>query len=215
MASDVIRVAVVDDHPVARWGVEHLLARCPRVEVVCSVGSVAELEDAGADPDVVILDLYLSGDRPAVEVVGSLSARYRVLVMSASGRRADVLAAVRAGADGYLTKRSDGEMFLDAIARVAAGGFYLSSRLADIVHADLDGRHGSGGQPRLTAREEEALRYIAQGLTHAQAATRMGVQTTTVDTYIKRIRAKLGLGNKAELTRKAIELAQLDDDPPG
>lgn len=205
----------MDDHPVARWGVEHLLAGCPGVEVACSVGSVAELEAADVDSHVVILDLYLSGDRPAVEVVGSLSARYRVLVMSASGRRADVLAAIRAGADGYLTKRSDAEMFIDAIGRVAAGGFYLSSRLADIVHADLQGRrHDAGDQYRLTVREEEALRYIAQGLTHAQAATRMGVQTTTVDTYIKRIRAKLGLGNKAELTRKAIELAQLDDDLP-
>jgi DNA-binding CsgD family transcriptional regulator len=81
-----------------------------------------------------------------------------------------------------------------------------------IVHADLTGRHGGDSRP-LTAREEEALRYIAEGLTNAQAATRMGIQTTTVDTYVKRIRAKLGLGNKAELTRKAIEMARLDDDP--
>jgi DNA-binding NarL/FixJ family response regulator len=205
--SRVIRVAVVDDHPVARWGVESVLRGRPGVAVVCSTGSVDEL--ASADPDVVILDLYLNGHGPSLEVVTELTARHRVLVMSASGRRADVLAAIRAGADGYLSKRADADAFLDAVTRVAAGEFYLSSELADIVHADL----AEPGNAQLSPREEQVLRYIATGFTHAQTATRMGLRTGTVDTYVKRIRAKVGLGNKADLTRMAIELGQLDPDP--
>jgi DNA-binding NarL/FixJ family response regulator len=210
----LIRVAILDDHPVARWGVEHILERQPGVEVVCSAGSLAELERAAAAPDVVIVDLYLEGGRPSLQTVEALAARCRVLVMSASGRRADVLAALRAGADGYLTKLASDEAFLAGVERVAAGELFLSSQLADMLHADL-GAAAAGGGPRLAPREEETLRYVAHGFTHAQTATRMGVSQATVETYIKRIRHKLGLGNKADLTRKAIELGQADAPDPG
>ena len=206
----VVRVAIVDDHPVVRWGLEHVFQRRPGVRVVCSVDSLQELEATSADPDVVILDLYLSEGRPSLDVVEVLATRCRVLVMSASGRPEDVVAAIKAGADGYLTKDADDDAFFTGVEQVAAGGFFLSSQLADMLHAGLDQGEAASKDPPLAPREEETLRYIAQGFTHAQTASRMGVSQATVETYIKRIRGKLGLGNKADLTRKAIELGQLD-----
>jgi DNA-binding NarL/FixJ family response regulator len=208
---DVVRVAIVDDHPVARWGVESALRGHPGAQVVASTASVDEV--ASVDPDVVLLDLYLGGRGPSLGAVAKLTAAHRVLVISASGRRADIIAAVRAGADGYLSKRADAGAFLDAVATVCAGGFYLSSELADIVYADVAASGDDPSTPRLSPREEQVLHYIAAGFTHAQTATRLGIQTATVDTYVKRIRTKTGLGNKADLTRTAFELGQVEIDP--
>ncbi len=120
-----------------------------------------------------------------------------------------MLGAVRAGACGYVTKLADPPMLVAAVHTVASGGFALSSRLADILRGELAAAPAAAGTaaatPALSPREEEALDLIAGGLTHAQAASRMGVSRATVDTYVERIRAKLQVGNKAELARAAIE----------
>ena len=201
----MIRVLVVDDHHVTRYGVEHLLAGSGEVEVVASVASLDEALPALArGVDVVLLDLYLGVPEPALDVVARLSSTHRVLVMSASRRRPDVLAALRSGADGYLTKDSDDAEFLAAVRTVAGGGFSLSSSVADVLEAHLEAQPAAA--PDLSAREAEALGWIARGFTHAQTAQRMGISASTVDSYVERIRRKLGLGNKAELTAKAIEL---------
>jgi DNA-binding NarL/FixJ family response regulator len=202
-----VRVAIVDDHPIARYGVERIFGSPGDVSVICSVSSLAELASSAAEPDVIILDLYLDGPtRLTTASIAAMSRRCPVLVMSASGLQADVLAAIRAGAAGYLVKQAADDAFREAVATVAAGGFYLSPQLADLIDAD----QRLGETPAaLAPREEETLRYIAQGFTQAQAAARMGVSPGTVDTYVKRIRAKLGVGNKADLTRTAIELGQL------
>lgn len=202
----MIRVLVVDDHPVTRWGVEHLLAGHADVEVVGSVASLAEVP-SGPDAvhaDVVVLDLYLGVPEPALEAVATLAAGHRVLVVSASASRQDVLAALRSGADGYLTKDTDDAEFLAAVRTVAGGGFCLSTSVADVLETHLDAP--GAPEPELSAREAEALGWIARGFTHAQTAHRMGISASTVDSYVERIRRKLGLGNKAELTAKAIEL---------
>jgi DNA-binding NarL/FixJ family response regulator len=199
---DLVRVAIVDDHPIARRGVESTLADAGDIEVMVSVGTVLELD--GHEPaDVLILDLYHDGDHPGLSAVARWSARTRVLVMSASGRPADVLGAVRAGAAGYITKRAQPAQFVAAVQTVAGGGFWLSSQLADIVQSELS-QPAPAPRPQLSRREEQTLDLIARGYTHAQAATRMGVTKATVDTYVERIRAKLHVGNKAELTRVAL-----------
>jgi len=209
---DAIRVAVVDDHPIARLGIEHVLSAASHIEVVCSTGSVAELcreLERGAGLDALVLDLYLDGDTPALAEVAELSRTNRVLIMSASGRAADVLGAIRAGANGYITKRSSPELIVSTVETVAAGGFLLSGELADVIQNELV-RHApppapSEARPSLSPREEQTLNLVAKGFTHAQIATRLDVRKATVDTYVERIRAKLQLGNKAELTRAALE----------
>lgn len=208
----MIRVAIVDDHPIARRGIEQVLSAVDGVGVVASVASAGELVTSlveGPPPDLVVLDLYLDGDEPSLRAVAELSACTRVLVMSASGRPADVLGAIRAGASGYLTKHADPMMIVAAVETVAGGGFSLSSELADIIQAELitpgSVRPHGLRATQLSPREEQVLGFIAQGLTHGQTATRMGIRKATVDTYVERIRSKLQVGNKAELTRAAME----------
>jgi DNA-binding NarL/FixJ family response regulator len=135
-----------------------LLGHYPGIEVVFSVGCRAEFVAAEVDPDVAVLDLYLDGDGPSIDVVAELAARYRVLVMSASGRPGDVVAAMRAGANGYLSKRADAAAFLDGITRRSDTTFYLSSQLADIVHADLAAQPAGEAAIRLSPRERQVLR---------------------------------------------------------
>jgi two-component system, NarL family, nitrate/nitrite response regulator NarL len=217
--SELIQVAIVDDHPVARRGLQSILAEAGGIQVSADVASAAELSLASPGavrPDVIMLDLYHDGDEPCLDVIPKLCQDHKVLVVSASGRPADVLGAIRAGACGYVTKLADPPMLVAAVRTVAGGGFALSSQLADILRGELARVPATGvaaaalGTPALSPREEEALELIARGLTHAQAASRMGVSRATVDTYVERIRAKLHVGNKAELTQAALERR-----PPG
>jgi DNA-binding NarL/FixJ family response regulator len=210
-STDRVRIAIVDDHPVARYGMRMIFASDPRLDVVCAVGSVPELCEHADRTDVAILDLYLAGGRLPVSEIAALTRRFPVLVVSASARQADVLAAIRAGAGGYLTKSSDREAFVAAVRDVAAGGFYISSHLADLIDAGGAAAGPPGTAVELAPRERETISLIAQGFTQAQAASRLGVSPATIDTYIKRIRRKLGPGNKADLTRRAIELGQTLD----
>ena len=202
-----MRVAVVDDHPVARYGLAAILDAAPDVQVVAAVDDPGRLpgDARGAvAADVVIVDLYLADDVPALGVIAELSASTPVLVVSASQEPADVLAAMQAGASGYLTKRAAESHYLAALRTVHGGGFHLSAQLADLIQAATAGVGPAAARAQLSARERQVLTYIARGFTHQQAATRMGVSTATVNTYVVRIRAKLGLGNKAELALAAL-----------
>jgi two-component system, NarL family, nitrate/nitrite response regulator NarL len=209
----VIRVAVVDDHPVARYGLERMLDAAGDLAVVASGDGPAAVP---AQVDVVVLDLYLNSDTPSLPAVKALSGRCAVLVMSASRSPGDVLAALQHGASGFITKHSGDDAVLAAVRAVAAGGFHLSAQLADILQAELAVLAGPAAKPApaLSPREQEVLSLIARGFTHGQTATRLGVSPSTVETYVARIRAKLGLGNKAQLALAALE-QQLGQHRPG
>lgn len=218
-------VAIVDDHPVARRGLQSILAEAGDIEVSAAVATPADLgrgSNGAARPDVIMLDLYYGGEA-CLDVIPRLRQDGKVLIVSASCRPADVLGAIRVGACGYVTKLADPPMLISAVRTVASGGFALSSQLADILQAELArvpvadgdtaparGTAATADRPTLSPREEEALDLIARGLTHAQTASRMGVSRATVDTYVERIRAKLHVGNKAELAQAAFERR-----PPG
>jgi DNA-binding NarL/FixJ family response regulator len=206
MASPTITIAAVDDHQVICEGVRHMFGSRPGVHVVVTASSIEQFQATGLDADVVLLDLYLGTAGPSLWAVRELTKRHRVLVMSVSSKPSDVRAAIQAGAAGYLVKQADADTFFDAVDQVAGGGFYLSSQLADILHT-------AEQRPPLSSREEEILRYLAQGFTHQQAARRMGISATTVATYIKRIRAKFGPANAAELGRLAVELGVYGQGP--
>jgi len=229
--SELIQVAIIDDHPVARHGLEAMLSGTEDIVVAISAESLAELAGPGGSatelPDVILLDLYQRSDEPCLPAISELSAATKVLVVSASGRPADVLGAIRAGASGYVTKLADTDMLVSAVRTVASGGFALSAQLADILQAELTraeqpephrapARQAGAGAPEvpdsLSPREEQTLDLIARGFTHSQTATRMGVSKATVDTYVERIRSKLQVGNKAELTRAALRRIAAGDD---
>jgi DNA-binding NarL/FixJ family response regulator/DNA-binding SARP family transcriptional activator len=201
-----LRVAIVDDHPVARHGIATILASAPAIRVVAAVGQCDDLPRDVAGrvlADVVLLDLYLNEGHLAVEAIAELPAQVPVLVVSASRNPSDVLAAMQAGASGYLTKNAQEDTYATAVQTVGDGGFYLSAQLADLIQAATRGSARNVEDP-LSPREQETLSYIARGFTHRQIATRMRISKATVDTYVARIRAKLKLGNKAELTLAAL-----------
>ncbi|MFC6286568.1 response regulator [Nocardioides sp. GCM10027113] len=217
-----IRVMVVDDHPMWRDAVERdLQAAGFDVVAVAATGREAVARFAAARPQVVVLDLQIP-EPTGVEVTGEVlrhDPSARVLVLSASGEQADVLAAVKAGATGYLVKSASRDELLDAVRRVAAGDTVFTPGLAGLVLgefrrlADPAAGNGAGdhGEPRLTERETEVLRMVAKGLSYKQIAERLVLSHRTVQNHVQNTLRKLQMHNRVELTRWAIERG-LDDE---
>jgi DNA-binding NarL/FixJ family response regulator len=151
----------------------------------------------------------LDRDRDAVlAVVSELTVRVpdaRVLAVSGTGDpAADVLAAVRAGASGYLVSAGDPEALADAVRRAAAGEAVFSPGLAEVVLEEY-GRPADPAQVRLTAREADVLRLVVDGLTARQIATRLVLSPRTVENHIQRVLRRLGVPNRAALVRYSVE----------
>lgn len=206
-----LRVMVVDDHPMWREGVARDLTEAGH-EVVAAVGEGAQAVRVAAavEPAVVVLDLQLP-DLSGVEVILGLARAApaaRVLVLSASGEHEDVLAAVKAGATGYLVKSAAREEFLAAVARTADGDAVFTPGLAGLVLGEyrrLSATPHDPEPPQLTERETEVLRLVAKGLSYKQIATRLYVSHRTVQNHVQNTLRKLQLHNRVELTRYAIE----------
>ena len=208
---DVVRVMVVDDHPIWREGVARDLQEAGH-EVVATAGDgpAAVRRAAAARAELDLMDLQLP-EGSGVEATGEILAAdpsARVLVLSASGEDADVLAAVKAGATGYLLKSAGREELLDAVARVARGETVFSPGLAGLVLGEFR-RMAAGprddGSPKLTEREVEVLRLVAKGLSARQVADRLVLSHRTVQNHVQNTLRKLQLHNRVELTRYAIE----------
>ncbi|MBL7498215.1 response regulator [Frankia nepalensis] len=205
------RVVVVDDHPLWRDALSRDLDAAG-FPVVGTAGSVAQALRvvAATRPDLVVLDLSLP-DGSGVEVIRALLGEGpfdgSVLVVSASGEQADVLAAVKAGASGYLVKSARPEELVDAVRRTAAGVPVFSAGLAALVLGEMSRaarRPEPPGAPRLTAREVEVLRLVAKGLSARDVAERLGVSPRTVQNHVHNVLSKLQLRNRVELTRFAV-----------
>jgi DNA-binding NarL/FixJ family response regulator len=204
----VFTVAVVGDQPVSRAGMEKLASEDPLLQVVAAVGSVDELDHCAVAFDIVILDLPLRVNGSVLDVIAKVAAVGRPLINSSWEHSPTLLATIRAGARGCITRHTEQDGVRDALRIIAQGGFYLCPRLVGRFQNEL-AKVADEDQNGLAPREIETLRWIALGFTHAQIATRMGLSQATVNTYAKRIRAKLNVSNKAELTRMAIELGHL------
>jgi DNA-binding NarL/FixJ family response regulator len=205
---------VVDDHPMWREGVARDLAEAG-YEVVAAVGEgrQAVRVAAAVDPAVVVLDLQLP-DLSGVAVIHGLAGTApaaKVLVLSASGEHRDVLAAVKAGATGYLLKSAARPEFLDAVARTADGDAVFTPGLAGLVLGEYRRLAAAPpaarapDAPQLTERETEVLRLVAKGLSYKQIAERLVVSHRTVQNHVQNTLGKLQLHNRVELTRYAIE----------
>jgi DNA-binding NarL/FixJ family response regulator len=206
----VIRVVLVEDHELFRAGVRNELAGL--VEVVGEAGSVAE---AGPlirqlDPDVVLLDVHLpdGGGEAVIASVAQERPAVKFLALSVSDAAEDVIAVIRAGARGYVTKTISRDELADAIKRVSDGDAVFSPRLAGFV---LDAfRTGERlGQDEeletLTPREREVLQLIARGYLYKEIAARLHLSVKTVEAHVSSVLRKLQLSTRHELTRWAQE----------
>jgi DNA-binding NarL/FixJ family response regulator len=207
-----LRVLVVDDHPIWREAVASDLAH-DDVEVVATAGTVAEAirRAAATRPDVAVVDLNLP-DGTGADVARVLTASdppVRVLMLSATGQPAEVLAAVEAGASGYLLKTSSAAELRTAIRRTAAGEAVFTAGLAGLVLGAYRRLEAGGPEdderPRLTDRETEVLRLVATGLATKQIATRLSLSPRTVENHVANTLRKLQLANRVQLARYAVD----------
>jgi DNA-binding NarL/FixJ family response regulator len=190
-----VSVYIVDDHGLFRSGV-----RAELDGLVDVVGDAASVEEAArgileTQPDVVLLDVQMPGGGGA-EVIRQVAVKrpgQRFLALSVSDAPDDVIAIIRAGARGYVTKTISGPELADAVKRVASGDAVFSPRL-----------------DQLTAREREVLRHIARGYLYKEIALRLSISTKTVEAHVSAVLRKLQLSNRHELSRWAAERRLID-----
>jgi len=204
------RVVLVDDHALFRAGVRAELGDA--VDVVGEAGSVEEAVPLvkGLDPEVVLLDVHLpdGGGEAVIAAVAPERPGVLFLALSVSDASEDVIATIRAGARGYVTKTISGDELADAIERVAQGDAVFSPRLAGFVlDAFRAGErvHGDAELEELTAREREVLQLIARGYRYKEIAARLHLSVKTIESHVSNVLRKLQLSSRAELTRWAAQ----------
>ena len=209
-------VVIVDDHAIFRAGVKAELG-----EGVELLGEAESVEDAvraivELEPDVVLLDVHMPGGG-GVEVIEQVAKRrpqQRFLALSVSDDPKDVIAIVRAGARGYVTKSITGDELADAVARVRDGDAVFSPRLAgfvlDAFAGDLPAEEVDPELDQLTAREREVLRYIARGYLYKEIGLRLHISVKTVEAHVSSVLRKLQLSNRHELSRWAVSRRLVD-----
>ncbi len=203
-----IKVYLVDDHRIFLSGVKAELEAEFRI-----VGSAYDVDTAiseirGYNPDVVLVDVHMpdGGGIAVVEGVAETNPNVKFLALSVSDSAEDVIAMIRSGARGYVTKTIDPPDLADAIRRVYAGDAVFSPRLAGFVLDAFAGAIPSDEDPeldQLTAREKDVLRLIARGFAYKQVARKLDISIKTVETHVSSVLRKLQLSNRHELARWA------------
>jgi DNA-binding NarL/FixJ family response regulator len=216
MSEPTPSVVIVDDHELFRAGVRAELDGL--VEVRAEAGTVEEavVSALREKPDVVLLDVHMPGGG-AVEVIRRVAReqpRQRFLALSVSDAAEDVIAVIRAGARGYVTKSISGEQLAEAIGRVSEGDAVFSPRLAgfalDAFQGEIPEAEIDPELDQLTLREREVLRLIARGYLYKEIALELGISPKTVEAHVSAVLRKLQLSNRHELSRWAAERRLLD-----
>ncbi|MFL6676191.1 MAG: response regulator [Massilia sp.] len=211
MTTDLVRILLVDDHPLVRDGLRARLEAVPQLRVVAEAGTGAEAVERAGDADLVLMDINLRGSS-GIEAAAQLTRRYpgiAVLMLSMHDKLEYVTQAMQAGARGYVLKDAPGKDIVLAIETVMAGGIYYSAALA----RQLAGPAQQDNQ--LTAREQQVLQHIAGGQSNKQIARALDLSVRTVETHRLNIKRKLGIEGQAELIRFAVQHAQFDPALPG
>jgi DNA-binding NarL/FixJ family response regulator len=213
----VIRILIADDHGVVAEGLKHLIEAQADMQVVAIAADGREAVRVAreAQPDVVLMDLSMPelNGADATRAILERDPKCRVIVLSMYSDREYVRRALKAGAAGYVVKRSAAKEVVEAIRAVFGGGRYLSPRVADVVIDDYADDKADDLLARLSTREREVLQLLAEGRTGAEIAQRLSLSQKTVETYRARLVEKLGIRNVAGLVRFAIQrgLVSLDE----
>lgn len=202
------KLYLVDDHRLFLAGVKAELS-----EEFVIVGAAYDVDSAieeirGLDPDVVLIDVHMpdGGGIAVVEGVGETNPDVKFLALSVSDLAEDVIAMIRAGARGYVTKTIEPQELADAVRRIDAGDAVFSPRLAGFVLDAFAGAMPSEEDPeldQLTSREKDVLRLIARGFAYKQVARKLNISIKTVETHVSSVLRKLQLSNRHELARWA------------
>ena len=209
------RVLIVDDHQLFRAGVRAELE--PLLEIAGEAGGVEEAVEAikRESPDVVLLDVHMpeGGGVEVIRRVHETRPATRFLALSVSDAPEDVIAVVRAGARGYVTKSISAAELVDAVRRVDEGDAVFSPRLAGFVLDAFAGSLPPDVDPeldQLTTREREVLQHLARGYLYKEIAQRLGISVKTVEAHVSAVLRKLQLTNRHELARWAVSRRLID-----
>ncbi|HZC06339.1 MAG TPA: response regulator transcription factor [Ktedonobacterales bacterium] len=206
--NEVIRILVADDHPIVRDGLVAVLTTQPDFTVVGEAGSGAETvrQVATLTPDVLLLDLEMP-DGDGAETLRRLREQglsVRVIVFTAFDTDERILAAIRAGAQGYLLKGIPRDDIFSAIRAVSAGASLLTPVVASRLLRHVSGETAST-VPALTPRERETLDLLGHGLQNKEIAVQLGVRERTVKFHVAALMRKLGAGNRTEVVTRATQ----------
>jgi DNA-binding NarL/FixJ family response regulator len=215
-----IRVVLADDHPMFRYGLRAVLASDPGTRLVGEAGTGDEVVEAvrRLQPDVVLMDMAMPGLNgvEATRLILAAHPQVNVVVVTMFDDTASVLAALRAGARGYLVKGADREEILRAVHAAAAGQAIFSAVAArHLTRQFADGPQTTGPAPfpALTNRERDILRMLAAGYTNTAIAERFRLSAKTVRNYVSTVLAKLEVTTRAEAVRRAREAGLGGPDP--
>ncbi|HVM12156.1 MAG TPA: response regulator transcription factor [Actinomycetota bacterium] len=200
-----VTVVVADDHSMVRQGLRRTLEETPDIEVVGEASTGAQAVDvvARTSPDMVLLDVRMP-DMDGIEATGEITSRFpgvNVVMLTGSDDRRLVLAAVRAGARGYILKTREAETLAGTLRLVAEGNLVIDPEVAAAVGEEL-----AGGAPAhgLTDREMEILKLVADGLTNREIGARLYVSADTVKTHLEHVFQKLGASDRTAAVAQAL-----------
>ncbi|MGO8828843.1 MAG: response regulator [Steroidobacteraceae bacterium] len=202
------RVLIADDHAVVRAGFKQFLEADPAISAVGEAASGNETLDClrRQDWDLVLLDIHMP-DRSGLDVLRYIQTGHpgvRVLVMSGLPEQQYAVNVLRAGASGYLSKDSSPDELMKAVRAVLAGRRYVSTALAEILVADLDGESDKPLHARLSAREFQIFCKLAAGRGVSHIANELSLSVKTVSTYRSRILEKMSFSANADITSYAL-----------
>lgn len=211
MNGDITTLIAIDDHPLFRKGVSDLIGMEPSLSMI---GEAANGEEGLAlarefKPDLILLDLNMKGmgGIATLKAIKETDLDARVVMLTVSDHEDDVVAALRAGADGYLLKDMEPEDTLNYLRQAAAGKMAISERLTELLAHALrhEASHPSDlNQAGLTAREDQILKLIAQGLSNKMIARQLDITEGTVKVHVKHLLKKLNLRSRVEVAVWAV-----------
>lgn len=217
-----MKLIIVDDHPLFREGLKTIVSRADRYSVIAEAGNGKEGVTLGREhqPDIMLVDISMPG-KNGIQVIRELkeaTPRTRFIVISMHSEADYIVEAFRAGAMGYLVKESAASNLIKGLDTVAKGEIFLDNALSQevmfkLLQAKTDDRDSvSDPYSTLTAREQEVMRLLAEGLTSKDVAAKLFISPKTVENHRTNLMKKLGLSSTVELIRYAARLGLIDLD---
>jgi DNA-binding NarL/FixJ family response regulator len=211
--TDSIRIVVADDHPIVRAGIVGLLETAPGIEVVGEAADGAEAVELAAEerPDLVLMDLRMPGVDGASATASIVAAGHgtRVLVLTTYETDDHILAAIEAGASGYLLKAAPQAEILAGIRAVAAGETVLAPSIAAKLVSRVRADAASVAPPTLSPREREVLALVAEGRSNPEIGRALHIGEATVKTHLLHVFEKLEVNDRTRAVTRAMELGLL------